>query len=54
MATTPKTPEARTVELRVRVRPSEAVKLQALAERDDLPLSAIVRAAIRQYTEEGK
>ena len=47
-----KEPETRSVELRIRVRPSEAEKLRELTERDgEDNMSAIVRRAIRQYIE---
>jgi predicted transcriptional regulator len=35
--------------LQVRLRPEEAEKLRELAERDDEPVSAVVRRAVRRY-----
>lgn len=46
--------EKRSVDLRVRLRPSEAEKLQELAEQEDEPVSATVRRAIRRYIEESE
>jgi predicted transcriptional regulator len=34
-----------------RIRPTEADKLRELAARDDEPVSAVVRRAIRRYIE---
>jgi predicted transcriptional regulator len=41
----------RSVALRVRLRPAEALKLRELAEKADEPVSAVVRRAIRWYIE---
>jgi len=38
--------------LQVRLRPADADKLRELAERDDEPVSVIVRRAIRHYVEQ--
>lgn len=48
--------DTRSIDLRVRLRPSEADKLRELAAKDDEPVSAVVRRAIRRYIEqvEGK
>lgn len=46
------TQQTRSIDLRVRLRPSEADKLRELAERDDEPVSAVVRRAIRRYIEQ--
>ena len=44
--------EIRSVDLRVRLRPAEADKLRELAAKDDEPVSAVVRRAIRRYVEQ--
>jgi predicted transcriptional regulator len=44
--------EIRSIDLRVRLRPTEADKLRELAARDDEPVSAVVRRAIRRYVEQ--
>ena len=44
--------EMRSIDLRVRLRPSEADKLRELAAQDDEPVSAVVRRAIRRYIEQ--
>lgn len=45
--------ETRTVDLRVRLRQSEADKLHEMAERDgELTVSAIVRKAIQRFIAE--
>jgi predicted transcriptional regulator len=46
------TQQIRSIDLRVRLRPGEADKLRELAERDDEPVSAVVRRAIRRYIEQ--
>jgi predicted transcriptional regulator len=46
------TPAERTEMLRVRLRPAEADKLRELAARDDEPVSAVVRRALRRYIED--
>jgi len=38
--------------LRVRLRPAEADKLRELAAKDDEPVSAVVRRALRRYIED--
>lgn len=38
--------------LQVRLRPGEAEKLRELAAKDDEPVSAVVRRAIRRYIEQ--
>ena len=44
--------ETRSVELRVRVRPTEAEALRELAEKDgETTISALVRKAITRYVE---
>jgi predicted transcriptional regulator len=45
------TRDTRDKTLQVRVRPAEYQKLQDLAARDDEPVSAVVRRAIRLYIE---
>jgi len=44
--------DIRSVDLRVRLRPAEANTLRQLAEREDEPVSAVVRRAIRRYIEQ--
>jgi predicted DNA-binding protein len=44
--------DIRSVDLRVRLRPAEALKLRELAAKDDEPVSAVVRRAIRRYIEQ--
>jgi len=44
--------DIRSVDLRVRLRPAEADKLRELAAKDDEPVSAVVRRAIRRYVEQ--
>jgi hypothetical protein len=47
------TSEQRSVELRIRVRPSEAEALRKLAEQDrETTISALVRKAISRYIEQ--
>jgi hypothetical protein len=43
--------DIRSVDLRIRVRPAEALKLRELAAREDESVSAVVRRAIRFYLE---
>ena len=40
--------------LQVRLRPAEYQTLRELAERDDEPVSAVVRRALRRYVEQNK
>ncbi len=44
--------DTRSQTLQVRLRPAEMQTLSELAERDDEPVSAVVRRAIRRYIEQ--
>ena len=48
-----KRPE-RTEQLRLRLRKSERKALEAIATRDDEPMSAVVRRALRFYIEQAE
>jgi hypothetical protein len=44
--------EGRTSLLQVRIRPSEDQALRKIADKNDEPVSAVVRRALRTYIEE--
>jgi len=51
---TPTPQDTRSETLRLRLRPAEVANLRELAARDDEPVSAVVRRAIRRYVEQEK
>ncbi len=44
--------DTRSETLRLRLRPADLAKLRELAARDDEPVSAVVRRAIRRYIDQ--